>query len=415
MHANFCRGHQALWERFYHPETKLCYDLVFTDQSQYPTVAEVAAEIPSCAGWRTGMEDCCLTGGFVLDGLVTAHRVTGEDEWADKARLIFQGLEQLGTVSGVAGYVARGFAPGRTDVYPNSSADQYTSYVWGLWNYAKSNIATAAERQTVTRLLVEVAAFAEASDHDLPRLDGRPSIYGDTSTIEPGRACRILMFYKAAYDLSGDGHWQERYLEMVEDQDRARISSHYGPEIWDPKRNVHGVVQSQAAFRLLYEAETDAELKAAYDRALTAEARSVVMRVALWREVMARPMQQALPAHWRECWATFRRANPDYTGGQFEHVKRWHAYFHARGHEFPRPDAQLAAAPPAIPWLRHQTQSLDTVMMCNDQELLQRAADDARPMLAEVDWGMVAEAGVWEGLEPAYWRGVEAGLFSIDS
>ena len=67
MHSNMRRGHDALWRKFFNPETNLIYDCEFTEASQYPTPEEVARSHPSCAGWGTGMEDCTLTAGFVLD------------------------------------------------------------------------------------------------------------------------------------------------------------------------------------------------------------------------------------------------------------------------------------------------------------------------------------------------------------
>jgi hypothetical protein len=412
LHDNYLRGHEALWKRFVHPENHLCYDQVFTDAGQFPTPAEVAAEIPSCAGWGTGMEDCCLTAGFVMEAMLTAHRVTGRAEWGEKARTLFQGLVELGTVSGVPGYVARGFAPGRRDVYPNSSADQYTSYVWGLWNYGRSGAANAAERAMVARLLGDVARRVESSGGDIPRMDGRPSIYGDTAAITADRACRLLMFYKAAADATGDAHWQQRYVEKVEENGRARLRCHYGPEPWPDDRNVHCVIQSQAAFRLLYDAETDPAIRLCYREALRAQAVCIVNRIPRWREVMAKPMGKALPPRWRECWAAFRRTKPDYDPSRPEYVNLWHRYYRDHRSEFPHPPEILAAAPPAVPWLRHQTQGLAVIMMSVDPEPKQQIAGEARAMLAGVDWRLVAEAGVWEGLEPGYWRGVESGIFS---
>ena len=217
MTDNLRRGHDALWARFFCDETDLIYDRRMRVPDDFPTEEEIAREIPSAAGWGTGMEDCCLTAGFVLPALLRAHRVEGAEAWALKARKLFRGLVRLGTISGVPGYVARGFAPGRTDVYPNSSADQYTSYVYALWRFAQWPEATDGEKEQATALVVDVAKRVEAFDGDIPRKDGRPSIYGDTSTIEPGRACRLLMFYRAAHVMGGDAHWHSRYMESVED------------------------------------------------------------------------------------------------------------------------------------------------------------------------------------------------------
>lgn len=414
MHPNLRRGHDALWRKFFCEENGLIYDVEITDPAQLPTAEEVAASVPNCSGWGTGMEDCALTGGFVLDGMVTAHRVTGEAEWAEKARRIFSGLVTLGTVSRTRGFVARGVAPGRTDNYPNSSADQFTSFVYGVWRYGRSAIATDEERATATGLLVDIARLVESFNDDIPRDDMRPSIYGDTSDFEPGRACRLLEFYKAAHDLSGDAHWQEVYMQKVEADDRARVRSHYGPEVWDLSRNIHCVNQSQGAFRLLYEAETDADLKDAYRKALDAEALSVIGRIPLWREIVARPLRQAVPPRWREFWPGFVATHPGYDVSRIEGVREWFHYCREQAEKTPVPGDVLAHARPALPWLRHQTEALGTVMLCEDAETKRRAAEEGWPMLTEVDWSLVAEAGVWECLDLAWWHGVEAGVFASD-
>ena len=411
MNPNMRRGHDALWQRFYNPENHLIYDCEFTDESQFPTPEEVAASHPSCAGWGTGMEDCTLTAGFVLDAMLTAHRVTGEQEWAEKSRNLFCGLRALGTVSGVPGYVARGFAPGRSDVYPNSSADQYTSYVYGVWRYATSPVAAEEEKEEAARLLTEVARFVEGSGHNIPRMDGRPSIYGDSDTIEPGRACRVLQFYRAAYELSGDEHWCDLYLAKANEHDRARVRCHYGPEVWNLRRNIHAVAQSQIAFRLLYEAETDVELKSAYASALEAEALSVIGRLDRWREIMAQPMEKAFPPRWRPLFAGFLKEHPDYDPEYQQEVQKWHHFRKYRPEEFPPSEEELAQAKPALPFLRHQTETLAIVMLCENEALKRQAAETAWPMLAEIDWSLVGDARDWECMDLGYWRGVESGVF----
>jgi hypothetical protein len=82
MHPNMGRGHEALWRKLFNPATNLLYDLEFTDPAQYPTPEAAAQSQPSCAGWGTGMEDCTLTAGFVLDVVwaLRRFRECGADE-----------------------------------------------------------------------------------------------------------------------------------------------------------------------------------------------------------------------------------------------------------------------------------------------------------------------------------------------
>jgi len=408
VHPKLREAHDAQWRKFVHPENNLAYDIEIADPSQLPTEEEVRASIPNCAGWGTHMEDCCLTAGFVLDGLVAAHRVTGQEEWAGKARRIFQGLVSLGTVSRTRGFVARGFAPGRKDIYPNSSADQYTSFVFGLWSYARSPIATAPERETAARLLADVAELVNSFGHDVPREDMQPSIYGDTNAINADRACRILTFYKAAYDLTGDRRWRELYLAKIEENRRARLCCHYGPDPWPMDRNLHAVVQNQAAFRLLYEGEHDAVIREAYRKALFDEALCVMNRLPLWRQIAARPKTPLVPARWRDFWPAFSKAHPDYDPALHEHVVQWFRWCRDHDHEFPPDPSRVRHV---LPWLRHQTEALGVVMLSDADDLKREAAVEGWPMLTQVEWSANGHAGVWEPMEMAYWRGVEAGVF----
>jgi hypothetical protein len=165
---------------------------------------------------------------------------------------------------------------------------------------------------------VDVARRVEAFGHNIPRLDGKPSIYGDTNTVEPGRACRILELYRAAFELSGDGHWHELYRLKTDEQDRARPRCHYGPEVWELRRNIHAVAQSPIAFRMLYETETESGLKAAYRYALEAEALSVICRLDFWREIVGKPLGKAFPPRWRPVFAAFLKAHPDYNPADYQ-------------------------------------------------------------------------------------------------
>jgi hypothetical protein len=49
-------------------------------------------------------------------------------------------------------------------------------------------------------------------------------------------------------------------------------------------------------------------------------------------------------------------------------------------------------------------------MLCPDEDIRREAAAEGRAMLTGVDWSRVGDARVWECLDLAYWRGVEAGV-----
>jgi hypothetical protein len=411
VHSNLRRAHDAFWQRFFDARTNLVYDIEFTDAAQFPTREEIAARIPSTGGWRTGMEDCCLDGGWMLDGLIEAHRVTGHQEWAAKARQLFEGLVMLGEVSSTPGFVARGVVPGRSDIYPNSSADQYTSFVWAMWAFFHSPLADECDKLRATKLVCEVAQLVHDFGGDIPTDAGEPSIYGDTSAFLPDRGCRLLMFYKAAHNLSGEAKWNRLYREKVEEQGRARLRRHFGPAAMGPMHSLHNVFQSQAAFRLLFECEDDMELKTAYRQTLKNQALAVIDQIDLWREKLERAPLLIAPGRWRDLWPVFRARYPDCDTSTDVGRKVFHRVYAELKDDYENyPPGPRTGAPVAYqPSLRAEIEAIAILLMCEDKYLQREAAKRAAPMLREVDWNRVGDARDIVCLEGAYWRGVAAG------
>lgn len=386
MHPNIRRAHDALWERFFNAESNLLYDVPFTHPSQFATREEMLNDLPTWKGAGSGLEDCTLAGGWVLDGMVSAHRVSGEDEWAEKARRLFKGLCATGTMGPTKGLVARGFAPGRTEVWRSTSADMVASFFYGMWRYAQSALCTGAERARVAEMFTDAAALFESFDDDIPTYDLKPNLYGDIGALEAGRACRILQVYKAAHALGGDARWHDAYMARVEAHNRIRLQSYYGPEPRALNMATHGVWQSQAAFRQLYELEDDAEIKAAYLTAINAQATH------LMDFVRAEDAQTGAPGEL-------------YPGGWREHV-----YTGDRVKD--KPDYVREAVPfKHIPGRR--IQAFATVLLGEDDALKREAADLLWPMLSTIDMTQPGPCHSVRLVDLSYWRGVEQGLFPM--
>jgi hypothetical protein len=418
---------------FYNSENNLFYEVEFTDPSQFPTRAEVAMSIPSPRGSGTGMEDCCLNGSWILDGLLSAHRVTGDKEWADKARKVFQGLVSLGAAGRTKGFVARGFAPGRRDIYPNSSTDQFAGFIYAMWAYAKSRVCSADERKTATELVVNVARLVESFHDDIPTDNMEPSIYGDTSAMKPDRACRLLQFYKAAYDLSGDKRWQDVYMDRVEHNNRARLDCYYGSPHVDPMfltHAVYGYFQSQAAQRLLYETEGDPEIRDAYRRAMSATAAVHMPKIDLWRERIAAPPRHVIPGEWKLYWGAFVKEQPiwglpqaflseeglrrDVGLGAFrQFVKENRERILAEASRYGKPEL-LTRAVTRLPSLQVPVEVVAIAMLSEDIELKREAARKGWEILSSVDFSRAGSCNDLCCVAGAYWRGAEAGLFPLE-
>ena len=398
MRPNLRKAEDVLWERFYRADTHLFYEYDASDATRLPTDEDIRARIPNTAGWKTGMEDCCLNGGALLDGYVTAWRVTGDPEWADKARETFLGLARLGDIPRRPGFVARGLAPGSSEVYPNSSADQYTTWVVGMFAFATSPLANDAERRLAADLVVQVARLVESFHDDIPTIDLERSIFGDTSAIRPDRACRLLLFYRVAHALSGDARWGDLYRRKLEQDDRARLMARFGPEPCAMDENHHAHFQSQSAWRTLCELEDDPAIRSAYEDAMVACARHVVHTIDTWNAWAASPHDEA--PRWRDVWADYIQRYPDVDYTDPAGRKVFTLMYTQRN----------PALMTDLKGMRNPMDALAICMMCPDEALRREAAERARPALESYDFSRVRFGTALACVGGGYWRGVETGL-----
>jgi len=422
MHPNMRRAHDIAWERFYNEETQVFYGVEFSDPSRYSPPEEVATELPGCAGRGIGLGDVCLDTGWRLEGLLSAYRVTGDAEWADKARNVFHGLVWLASVPKIKGFVPRGVYPGRTDYYPHSSRDQYTSFIYSMWNYSTSGIATDEEKQKAAELVVNICRRVEGFGHNLPTSEGKECIHGDLSMFRPGGSDRLLQFYRTAYVLSGDSHWQDLYLQKLEEDLRVRLQTcGWGPRRISWRKNVHGIYQSQAALRMLLATETDPDARFQFRRALNDHAEAVMTHIDLWH-IFTRSLSEVVERSLEEVWEDYRELFSKYYGScdEFSYhpgVHTWYHFMRENKRYSPTSRDELDRplyCPLQLPKLRHLIEATAAVMMSKDQSRKEDAAEKAWPFLSSLDYSVVRKNGITCFLESAYWRGVEAGVFPQD-
>ena len=281
------KAREALMTRFYLPRTGLLYDYRTGEGEEgllkcMPEAQEIAASKPCATGWCTGMEDSVLNGGpFLLASLLRWEK-TGEREAQEDVRTIFAGLTKLCGAGGVRGFLARSISPkdGKS-FYPNSSRDQYTLFVYSLWRYSRSALATPEEKALSAKLLADIAGFMERtvtaeSGWRFANADGSYGFVSQMWTSSPGKktsstpgkdyfgglgtheALRLPMIYAAAYDLTRDPHWREQTLKYADDG----IVMANGR--WTEKNLGYELFQSQVSIRLLYETESDPARKGKY-------------------------------------------------------------------------------------------------------------------------------------------------------
>jgi hypothetical protein len=123
-------------------------------------------------GYGSGIQDAALENGQLLYALCDAYEATGDEYFADTARRVFGGLTLVGSVSPVRGFVPRGPHPDGKSYYPNSSRDQHATYVYALWRYHRSSLATPEDRAFIAEFLDAFARRMESNGWSIRVEDG---------------------------------------------------------------------------------------------------------------------------------------------------------------------------------------------------------------------------------------------------
>ena len=269
--------------RLLHPRTGILTDALAPDdgtaglrcERYLPTPEEIAKQFPNPNGWGTTMEDGVLhTVPFLLSALAR-HRATGDGESATIAKKTFEGLKRCVEIPGT-GYLARNICPmdGKS-FYWNCSRDQYTLWIYGMWRYFHSPLATERDKADIARLASMVARFHERcvtpeNKFNSVRFDGKVGMVcrmwvtdpfatprvtakngGSVEGLCAHEAMRLHMIYLATWDLSGDAHWKELYEKIADGG--LRIAE------LPLRENLAGFTsfQMQLSHRLLWELDPD--------------------------------------------------------------------------------------------------------------------------------------------------------------
>ena len=252
------QAHEVLWREFIDPRTFQVYTYLdpATGRVSLPSPADIAACRPSTGGWGTAIENCALDGGAYLGALVDRHAVTGEAEHAEEARRIYQGLRLIAASARRRGCIPRGVLPDGVTHYPESSVDQYTMYVYGLWRYFRSPIATKGEKGEIQAIFEAVLERLEADKFVILSDTGQKMKFGALDAWRSSRAERLLAVVLAGADVTGKAHWREVYDTL-----RPPRLAHCRAEGGEP----WVLVQNQLALFLLRRLEKDPEALKVYE------------------------------------------------------------------------------------------------------------------------------------------------------
>ncbi len=257
------------WSAFYKPETHLFYDYLTSYEhgkglAHLPAVDEVKRQFPNTCGYGTGMEDCMISAGVMLDMIVDRYAVTGEENMKDCAREVVKGIRLCTLSHGYTGFVARAVChEDLKSIYISSSRDQYTHAVYGLWVYARSPLADVGDKEGVGEILVAISdrmmrTVVPENNYDSLRADGTRDDRGISRMwkVMSHEAARLPMIYAATWDVSGRQKYYDEYRKYIVPAVEQSLAFEKNPQ---PSSWV--LPQMQCSFELLTALETDQELK----------------------------------------------------------------------------------------------------------------------------------------------------------
>ena len=322
-----------LWQRFRHPETHLFYDFISSYEDGHhlnhlPTAEEVSRQFPNPCGYGTGMEDSMILGGALLSTLVDRFAVTGDEEVREEIKEVFAGVERCVTVHAVPGFVARSVCPedGKS-VYINSSRDQYTHCVHGLWKYAKSPLCDDEHREQIGHLLRSIADgmirnVTAENGFDSLRADGKRDPLGISKMweVQAHEAARLPMIYAATWDVTGEELYRAQYRRYV----AQAIEQSAEPS---PNSPAYALLQMQCSLEVLHAVETDPALRTKIASCMQYVAELAANRVTHVGRVLASTSEEdraLLPPDWRTV-PEWKESAAGYRIPQWGHYRHvWH-------------------------------------------------------------------------------------------
>jgi hypothetical protein len=261
------RAWEVTWDRFYLEKVQTFGDYLSSyekgkEQAHLPKAEEVKRQYPNPCGYSTGMEDGAILGGAMLSLLCDRYAVTGEEALREKAAAVFEGLRRCVTVHGVRGFVARNVCPeDQTSVYINSSRDQYTHFVHGIWQYYRSPLPDDAVKAQISTVLADVAErmiefVTLENDYDFCRADGKRCPLGICRmwNVQSHEAARLPMIYAAAWDVTREERYRREWRRYVaEAVEQSATPGEHKP--------AYALLQMQISLELLHDLEPDPGLK----------------------------------------------------------------------------------------------------------------------------------------------------------
>ncbi len=276
------------------------------------------------------------------------------------------------------GFLARGVCPedGKS-TYPNTSRDQYTHAVHGMWLYFHSPLADADTKREIGVVMAGIAdrmtrTVIPENDYDSLRSDGSRDTRGISRMwhVKGHEAARLPMIYAAAWDTTGRQEYLDRchvYLDPAIEQSRV-VENNQPTYAW---------LQMQASLELLDALDDNPQRQARMRAIMTEIAERCAVRARNAEATAAKVDLAALCTDWR-------------TGEGLKWEGTYRRSWYCIRESGEAAMTQLMA--PGLPYPEEQ------------QELLVRA-------ITRLDYQHVSSNGIFY-LQAAYWKARRQGLLT---
>lgn len=374
MHDKIEKLHAMIWSRFFEPRTGLMLTFINprTKQPVWPTVDEVLRCIPNTAGWQTPMEDNCLCAGSYLDSMLMRHAANPTPENERRVREVFRGLKNVSTCGRRRGFIARGLLPDLKTYYPDTSVDQYTYYLYGMWRYFHSPLATADDRAFIQKKISDICLQFEEDEFFIQTDAGAMATFGDINAMLYTRVERVLQPFAIGWKITGNKHFFDVYEKLKAEQNRKRmeILEKDGPS---KKGTIsfYALLQTQIALRCLYEIEPESRDRDIYDSAMTRIAHAAGNWIGQYKDFPKVQLSDDWEYDWRKHWNARKTDN----------IWIFHRQLWASG--------QVDKAIHAGDTIREPSEGILCQLLANDPELHKQASATWKDFLATVEFDHV--------------------------
>jgi hypothetical protein len=388
------QAHAEIWRRFI-DKYGIMIDFADMDGSvSLPTPEECRLGKPNALGWWSPIENGAMFNGLYMDAAVNRWKHTKSESDAAKARKLMEGLLLLNSISEVKGFVGRGVSTDGKSHYPMGSNDQSSPWFLGLWCYWESGLTTDAEKQRITKHLVETADAILDLKWSMPAEQpfGRRGAF---SSFTFDSAPRMLLVCKVLHAVTGEAKWDKLYQSALierggkENRTRLEVCEH-GMVFEYARYHTWTSCTCVGAVRALWEMEKDETIRAAYAKGLQASA-----DLAFKSLPMALKFDHNDPARFEMNW---RLMNEEWKPQQTEQEAQALAHVQLRSFMKVAPrrgkETEFVREPTAAAWV---------VTLAPDAAILKQRAADVERVISHYDYTKLYYSQFF-WVESAWWR-----------